>query len=515
MTKFLSIFLLLGCFSASFGSAKIKNDSARPNIIIILADDLGWSDIGCYGSEISTPNLDKLAHNGIRFTNFHNTSKCFPSRASLLTGLYAQQVGYGKTYGGRFKNSVTIGEVLQNLGYRTYWSGKHHGGENPVNMGFDHYYGLKDGACNYFNPGEQREGEPVPAQKTKRTWCFDAEEIKSYTPPQDFYTTDYFTNKAIDWLKEDQKSEAPFFLYLAYTAPHDPLMAWPKDIQKYLGSYRDGYSAIRKKRYQKLIQNGILDPRYTLSPPTHRDWDELTESEKLVQDSTMSVYAAMIDRMDQNIGKLLNVLERLEQLDNTLIMFLSDNGANPITISLTGTGAIGTVSRWASLGEDWANVSNTPFRYYKNYSYEGGICTPFIVNWPGRIKNNGSISEFRGHLTDIMATILDITGAGYPAFNEDEKVPPFEGVSLLPVLNGESVKREKTMFFEWGHGQAVIDKDYKLVRYGRDEKWELYNLALDPTEINNISAENLSVKNKLIESFDKWKDKVTTEKSKH
>jgi len=511
MSTIKKFILVLMFFSFDLSIAQ-KNDSKdvanKPNIIIILADDLGWSDIGCYGSEIKTPNLDKLAENGIRFTNFHNTSKCFPSRASLLTGLYAQQVGYGKNANGEFKNSVTIGEVLKAIGYRTYWSGKHHGGENPVNMGFDHYYGLKGGACNYFNPGNQRNGEPLPAQKGKRIWCLDSVEIRSFTPPSDFYTTDYFTNKAIDWLKEENKSEAPFFLFLAYTAPHDPLMAWPEDIQKYLGSYKDGYSAIRKRRFEKLIQSGIIDSRYKLSPPTHRNWDDLTESEKLVQDSVMAVYAAMVDRMDQNIGNLLNVLEGLDQLDNTLILFLSDNGANPITISLTGTGAIGTVSRWASLGEDWANVANTPFRYYKNYSYEGGICTPLITHWPSGITGKGQISRFRGHVIDIMATIIDITGARYPETFNNEKLLPPEGISFRPVFKQDTIVRQTPIFFEWGHGQAVIDKEMKLVRYGLENDWKLYDIANDPTELNDISDKLPEIKIKMSDAFKDWQIKV-------
>ncbi len=257
----LSIFLFISTLTGC-GTEPIP-----PNIILISVDDMGWSDLGCYGSEIRTPNIDRLADGGMRFTQFHNTSKCFPSRACLLTGVYAQQNGYDRSFNQPLARAVTLGEVLRKAGYITLWSGKHHGLENPITRGFDHYYGLKDGACNHFNPGVQREGEGAPARKerdgvkTKRAWCIDSAMYVPYTPLEsDFYTTDYFTNYALEWLDEFEGDERPLFLYLSYTAPHDPLMAWPEDIARYKGKYDAGYDAIRQQRYARQLEMGLISP---------------------------------------------------------------------------------------------------------------------------------------------------------------------------------------------------------------------------------------------------------------
>ncbi|MHC4856122.1 MAG: sulfatase-like hydrolase/transferase, partial [Planctomycetota bacterium] len=337
-----------GCL-ASKHSKKVKRP---PNILLILADDMGWSDIGCYGGEIKTPNLDRLAASGIRFRQFHNTAKCMPSRACLLTGVYAQQCGMMRPL--EIKNAVTLGEVLRPAGYRTLWTGKHHGTENPVTRGFDRYFGLRDGATNYFNPGLQRPGEPVPIQKArnqgKRFWCIDEKTYHPYTPPEkDFYTTDYFTNYALDYLEQYKNEDKPFFLYVAYTAPHDPLMAWPEDIEKYKGVYDAGYQTIREARYRKQKQLGLVDKSFPLSEPKHPNWKALSREKKADQIRRMQVYAAMVDRMDQNIGRLLNKLEELNEMDNTLILFASDNGASAENVEL-GTGPIGSMTRWASQG---------------------------------------------------------------------------------------------------------------------------------------------------------------------
>ncbi|MCK5065937.1 MAG: sulfatase-like hydrolase/transferase, partial [Bacteroidales bacterium] len=355
-----------------------------PNIILISVDDMGWSDLGCYGSEIHTPNIDELAAQGMRFTQFHNTSKCFPSRACLLTGIYAQQSGYDRSYNEPLRNSVTLGEVLREAGYITLWSGKHHGLENPITRGFDHYYGLKDGACNHFNPGEQRPGEGVPARKSwggekaKRAWCIDSLMFAPYTPEErDFYTTDYFTHYAVDWLESYEDDDRPLFLYLAYTAPHDPLMAWPEDIAKYEGWYDEGYEPIRQKRYARQVEMNLIDESYQLSDATYFDWDTVSPELRREESRKMEVYAAMIDRMDQNLGRVLKTLEKTGRTENTLIMFVSDNGASAEMVHIEDDyGEIGTMTLWSSQGPQWANVSNTPFRYFKNYSYEGGINTP-------------------------------------------------------------------------------------------------------------------------------------------
>ncbi len=479
-----SLLLLTAC-----NSTKARN--TKPNIILICADDLGWSDIGCYGSEINTPNLDKLAEQGMRFTQFHNTSKCFPSRASLITGVYAQDCGYSETFNNPITNSITIGEVLQQSGYLTYWSGKHHGKENPITRGFNRYYGLKDGACNFFNPGAQRKGEAKPAQKTPtRAWCIDSAVYYGYTPKEkDFYTTDYFTHYAIDYINDATEKKKPFFLYLAYTAPHDPLMAWPEDIAKYKGKYNLGYKHIREARYNKQLKQGLIDKYYTLSEPTFKPWNKLTSGEKEFESKKMEVYAAMVDRMDQNIGRILDELKRLDQLENSIILFVSDNGASSQVVNLKNDndeGEIGGIDRWISLGANWANVSNTPYRFYKNYSYEGGVNTPLIAWWPNKIKPN-SFSSFSGHFVDIMPTIIEITGSVYPEHFNGQEITPSRGVSLLPILEGNEIKRDKPIFWQWKKGKALLLNNWKIVKHGADKPWDLYDIKKDPTEINNLN----------------------------
>lgn len=488
------------------------NTQEKPNIILICADDLGWSDIGCYGSEVQTPNLDKLAEGGMRFRQFHNTSKCFPSRACLLTGVYAQQNGYAENFNKPITNAVTLGEVLRTAGYRTLWSGKHHGLENPVTRGFDRYYGLKDGACNYFNPGNQRTGEGTPARKgapgrkTVRSWCIDSIIYNPYTPQEkDFYTTDYFTKYAVGWLEEYKNEKQPFFLYLAYTAPHDPLMAWPEDIAKYTGKYNGGYEKIRKARYQKQLKTGLIDKTFLLTEPTYKNWEMLEDSVRRDEIRKMEVYAAMIDRLDQNIGRVLAKLKEIGKEKNTLILFMSDNGASAEMVNITDDyGEIGSMTRWASLGEDWANVGNTPFRYYKNFSYGGGINTPLIAWWPGHIQAS-ALSDFPGHLIDIMATIVDLTGATYPAKFNNQHITPMQGQSLLPAFYGKNPQREKPIFWEWRNGQAVYFKDYKIVKEGLENPFELYDIKNDPAEVNNLARKNPEKMMELEHLFNDWK----------
>jgi arylsulfatase len=486
-----------------------------PNIILISVDDMGWSDLGCYGSEIRTPHIDQLAAQGMRFTQFHNTSKCFPSRACLLTGVYAQQSGYDQGFNQPLKNAVTLGEVLREAGYLTLWSGKHHGLENPIYRGFDHYYGLKDGACNHFNPGVQRPGEGVPARKEtdgkkrNRAWCIDSVMYAPYTPEAtDFYTTDYFTNYAVDWLEEYKGENRPLFLYMSYTAPHDPLMAWSEDIEKYRGVYDAGYELTRKRRYQRQLEMGLIDESYALSEPSYPDWEFLPEELRTEEIKKMEVYAAMIDRLDQNIGRLLKKLEETGRRENTLIMFVSDNGASAEMVSIDDDyGEIGSMTLWSSLGGNWANVANTPFRYYKNFSYEGGINTPLIANWTGEIEP-GSLSRFPGHFIDIMATFVDITGANYPSEFKETEVTPMEGISLVPAFLGEDTERSKPLYWEWKNGQAVRYGNWKLVKDGLDQDWDLYNMEADPTETTNLAPEYPDKVKELDQLFREWKRKV-------
>ena len=488
----------------------ISNLIAQPNIILIAADDMGWSDLGCYGSEIATPNLDWLASKGMRFRQMHNTAKCFPSRASLITGQYAQAIGFDKTHTNPLQSAVTLGEVLQTAGYRTYWSGKHHGIDNPYDRGFDHYYGLRDGACNHFNPGKRRSEEAQPAQKRPdRTWCIDSACLQGFTPiKKDFYTTDYFTHYAIDYIQEAQEMARPFFLYLAYTAPHDPLMAWPEDIAKYKGRYDKGYEVVRQKRFAKQKEIGLLDKRYQLSTATFTPWEELDEEKKRKEAQKMEVYAAMIDRLDQNIGRILDQLRQLKIMDNTMIIFVSDNGASAEVVRLDhddDQAPIGSLASWVSLGPDWANVSNTPFRYYKNYSYEGGINTPMIVYWPKEVPQN-SFTDFNSHFIDIMPTLSELATASYPSLYQGEQINPMAGRSLVKVIKGKSTKRKTPLFWEWKNGQAVRLGDWKLVKHGK-ENWQLYKLSKDPSETLNLSAQKPKKVRELEALFLEWKEK--------
>lgn len=496
------LFVLVSLF---FFSACQNHSLEKPNILLILVDDMGWSDIGCYGGEVETPNLDRLAENGIRFTQMHNTSKCFPSRATLLTGVYAQQCGYDKSFKQPIKNAVTIGEVLQTAGYRTLWSGKHHSTETPVDRGFDRYFGLRDGASNHFNPGKQRDAEPIPAQKRPdRTYFIDHEKYQPFTPEKDFYTTDYFTKYALDWLDEYKEEEKPFFLYMAYTAPHDPLMAWPEDIAKYKGKYLQGYEAIRTKRYARQKEMGLIDDKFMLSEETYDAWSSLSDSMKQVEDLKMAVYSAMIDRVDQKIGELLQKIEDMGERENTLVLFMSDNGSSAELVKIPGDGKIGTVGHWTSLGQNWANVSNTPYRYYKNYSFEGGTCTPMIAHWPKGIEAKNGFSNFNGHFIDIMATLVDITGAKYPEEFNSQKIVPMQGVSLLPIMQGEKIERGKPLFWQWAKGKAVRDGKWKIVANGNDASWELYNMEIDPTEIENLADTNTDIVERMNDLYISW-----------
>lgn len=495
--------VLLACIAEP---VRAETEPSRPNIVIILADDLGWSDIGCYGSEIPTPNLDRLARGGMRFTQFHNTAKCFPSRAALLTGLYAQQCGMDTTAQSTQQNAVTFGRVLHDAGYRTLMVGKHHGLDNPYEMGFEHYYGLRDGAANYFNPGLPRDREPVPAQKRPggRTWCFDETVLTPYTPERrDFYSTDVFTDWALELLEpEKEDDDRPFLLYLAYQAPHDPLQAWYEDIVRHQGVYDVGYEAIAEARYQTQLDLGLIESvSFPRSAPTHRDWDSLTDDERADQVRRMTVYAAMIDRMDQNIGRVLDHLEETGALENTLILFASDNGASAEVVDI-GDGRIGSMTRWSSLGPDWANVANTPFRNFKNNSHEGGICTPLIAWWPGVI-DAGTITNQIGHFIDVMPTLVEVAGADYPIEMGEDLIFPMEGRSLLPVFRGGQLTRGEPLYFQWSRGRAIMDGEWKAVQWGAPD-WELFNIREDRTETRDLALVHPDVLTRLTVRHGQW-----------
>ena len=516
MNRILS--MLLGLLGGFVVTGVLAADVSRPNIIFILVDDMGYSDIGCYGGEVKTPNMDRLAENGLRFTSMYNTSKCFPSRACLLTGLYAQQCNMGRSPKGGIKNAITLAELLKQRGYRTLAVGKHHSTVSLHERGFDRFYGFHYGSgkscANHFNPGRQRSGEGAPARKKgeTRAYCFDDKKMLPYYTPKekDWYTTDYFTKWALDFLDEYQREDKPYFLYVSYTAPHDPLHAWPEDIAKYDGVYDSGYEKIREARFNRQKQMGLFGRDFRLSDPTHKAWSSLDPWKKQDQVRRMQVYAAMIDRVDQNIGKLLAKVKEQGEEDNTLIMFASDNGSSAQSVN-TGTGEIGSITRWASLQKDWANVSNTPFRLWKSLSHEGGVRTPFIASWPGVINSNGGVNRQPVHFVDIMATLCDITGASYPPVFNGAAIPSMQGESLLPAFEGGKMpRRKKPIFFEYASGGAVRDGEWKLVtrslskRTTDDIRWELYDVGDDLAETRDVSAENPEVVSRLSRLWRAW-----------
>lgn len=522
-------FLLLKLFFLSgFTSAFCQKDT-RPNIIIILADDLGYSDLGCYGGEINTPALNNLAENGLRFTQFYNASRCCPSRASLLTGLYPHQAGIGGMtmdkglvgYRGYLtENTVTIAEVLKKVGYHTGMVGKWHVSNTieqekeeqlkwlahqisypafsplsqyPVNRGFDKYYGNIWGVVDFFDPFSLVNGtKPVESV------------------PKDYYHTIAIGDTAIAYVDDFTRDDKPFFLYVAHTAPHWPLHALPQDIKKYDDTYKVGWDAIRKGRYQKMLKSGLINGETApLSQRMFPDKQWENNPDKEWDARAMAVHAAMVDRMDQTIGKLIEKLKEKGELDNTLIFFLSDNGASYEIPAKYGPGfdragstrdgrkvifpvekeaLPGPQTVHAGIGPEWANVANTPLRYYKSKEHEGGIATPFIVHWPKKINKKGTITNQPGHVIDIMATCLDVSGAVYPKTFEGRKITPIQGKSLLPAFLGKKQKGHDVLFWEHLGASAIRQGDWKLVKLTQKSEWELYNLAKDRTEVNDLAG---------------------------
>jgi len=480
-----------------------------PNIVLIMADDMGYSDIGCYGGEIATPNLDRLARGGLRFTQFYNGARCCPTRAALLTGLYAHQAGIGHmvddrgfpSYLGRLNTScVTIAEALRPAGFTTLMSGKWHVGEDPAywptRRGFDHYFGLVNGSSSYFQ-----------VDKDKHMALEDQE----YTPPEKgFYMTDAFTDRALGFLERQTSPDKPFFLYLPYTSPHWPLHALPEDIDKYRGTYMMGWDELRRQRHERMITLGVVSKDWPLTPRDERvpAWKDVTD--KAFRDLSMAVYAAQIDRMDQNIGRVLARLDQMGASDNTLILFLADNGgcAEEINRGAPGVGPGGRDSYW-SYGLPWANASNTPFRLYKHWVHEGGISTPLIASWPGRVKAPGSITTQPGHLIDLMATCVDVAGARYPQTFNGQAITPLEGKSLRPILEGREREPHQAIYWEHEGNRAVRQGQWKLVsRFEGGNPWELYDLEADRTETHNLGATNPAKVKELSGLWDAWAVRV-------
>lgn len=518
----ITIIILTSC-SGHKEKASIQTNAVKPNIIVILSDDMGYSDLGCYGGEVETPNLDALAANGLRFTQFYNGSRCCPTRASLISGCYPHQTGIGhmtntpKNFkehdleipeyrGFLSRNTVTIAEVLKEAGYSTLMTGKWHLGISdsskwPLQRGFDKFYGIIPGASNFFKPVY-----PRGITHMNDTISIDDD---------NFYTTNAFTDKAIQFIDESKKehAEKPFFLYLAYTAPHWPIQAPQEVVEKYKGKYMEGWTKLRETRYTRMEELGIIDESWELSPQDSREWDSLPVEKKEEMDLRRAIYSAMIDRMDWNIGRLVNYLDEKGVLDNTLIIFLNDNGACAEFTEL-GSGSknqLGTKEGYVlTYGGAWANASNTPFREYKHWVHEGGIGTPFIVHWPDAIpkENNGEIIREYGFLPDIMATCVDVANATYPEKFKGETIVPSSGKSFVPMFKGaNNPVHTEPIFWEHEGNKAVRLGKYKLVskwNKQRETEWELYNMETDRTEMHDLA---LQLPEKVLEMevmYNKW-----------
>jgi len=507
-------------------AAKAPAVAGRPNIIVILSDDLGYSDVGCFGGEIATPNLDRLAAGGLRFSRFYNCTRCCPSRASLLTGLYPHQAGVGLMtgdqklpgYRGTLQpNTVTIAEVLRPAGYRTLMCGKWHLAAGPkrtptpTDRGFDDFYGMIQGFDSFW---DEKAYVRLPAERPARRY-----------PPGRFYATDGIADHALDFLADARKTpDRPFFLYLAFNAPHFPLHAPAEDVGKYQEVYAKGWDRLREERLARMKKLGLIDPGATLPPRSdyetlgYRDrgpnptWDSLPADRRADLARRMAIYAAMIDRMDRNIGRVFDDLRSNDQLDDTLILFLSDNGAcaewdpfgfdrssGPDNVLHRGADLdkMGGPGTYHSYGSGWANACNTPFRLYKHYCHEGGISTPLIAHWPKSIAARGEVRSQVGHVIDVMATCLDVSGATYPA----GKTPP-EGKSLVPAFAGKPLERDH---LAWEHegNRAIRAGKWKLVAR-RGGPWELYDLDADRTELADLAARHPEKVKELSGKWDEW-----------
>lgn len=534
----------LGAMATLAPSLSAQQDT-RPNILVILADDMGFSDLGCYGGEIHTPNLDKLAEEGLRFTHFYNTSRSCPTRASLLTGLYQHQAGIGRMtfddnqpgYRGTMThNGVTIAEALKENGYQTAWVGKWHIAETPlrpdqrqwlahqvqhdefapkdnypINRGFQDCYGTIYGVVDYFDPFSLISGDqPVNSV------------------PKDYYSTIALADTAVAYVNKYAETDKPFFMYLAFHCPHWPLHALPEDIEKYKDTYKDGWQAIREARYQRMKEMKLFgDADDFLSPRQFTDsWDENPTKEWDAR--AMAVHAAMIDRMDQEIGRVIETLKKNGQLDNTLILFMSDNGCSNEDCQNYSEGENdrpaetrdgrkivypkqkeimpGPETSYASVGARWANAANTPFRFWKAKSYEGGICTPMIAHWPKGIKQpQGSVNTQMGHVMDIMATCLDISGTQYPTEYNGHKIIPLAGQSLDPIFKTGSRKGHDELCFEHFNEKALIDASgWKIVWPNNTKSWELYNLNEDRSEMHNLADRYPEKVKDMVARYEEW-----------
>ena len=521
-------------------SASDKGKNKKPNILIIMVDDLGFSDPGCFGGEIETPNIDALANNGLRFTQFYNASRCCPTRASMLTGCYQHKVGLGSNGASLSKNAVTIAEALKTSGYQTGMTGKWHLSRTkprkheeqlkwlshqkefgqfapletyPSNRGFDEFYGVIWGVVNFFDPFSLVHNE---------------KQIKEV--PKDFYITDFINDKAVDLIDSYSKNEAPFFLYVAHTAPHWPLHALPKDIAKYKDKYHIGWDKVRQNRYNRLIETGMFDKSNTPYVPnsTGKSWESLPPEEKAYEAEIMAVHAAMVDSVDQGIGRIINKLKETGDFDNTLILFLSDNGASPergykpgfdrnghkrdgTAVNYKAKTGLGSEDTYPYLGRSWSSAVNSPFRYWKKESYEGGSHTPMIAHWPKGLKTKkGTFTHQLAHVIDVMPTCLELADAEYPKEYKGNKIVPMDGKSLLPIFNGRERIAHNAIFHEHSGGRSVRMGDWKISAR-RNKPWELFNIAKDRTESTDLAEQYPEKLKAMSEAWDKWADSLGIE----
>lgn len=517
MKKYALLSILCWVGSLALGAAA----TPRPNILLILADDLGWSDVGCYGSEIKTPNIDALARGGLRFSQFYNSARCCPSRASLLTGLHPHQAGVPDMRGPLNQQCVTLPEVLKPAGYNAYMVGKWHLGNNtnPVVRGFDEFYGMLGGfnSCWQENPFYTR----LPKSHPRRDYATNH-----------FYSTDVFGDYALDFIDQGQAAQKPWFLYLAFNAAHFPLHAYEEDIQKYEPLYAQGWDKIREQRLSRQKSLGIVPMDLTLTPRStiplnlfNREtgwadrenpaWDSLPMDRQKDLARRMAVYAAMIDRMDRNIGRVLDHLRRAGCFENTVVIFLSDNGAcaewDPFGFDVSSSAnnilhrgddlkKVGGPESYVSYGSGWANACNTPWRLYKHYGHEGGIATPAIIHWPAGMAQPGRLEARPSYLPDIMATCLELSGAQYPAERNGHAILPFEGKSLAPLAQGKSVA-PKIIYMEHEGNRAIRDGRWKLVALS-GRPWELYDMNSDRVEMHNLASANPKI---VLDLETKWK----------
>jgi arylsulfatase len=498
MKKTIYYCLVLGLWLAL--NAAAAPTATKPNIIVILVDDMGFADLGCYGSEIPTPNLDKLAGDGLRFTHFHNDSRCSPSRATILTGLYSQEAGIGVLTGQRKgpdgqplpgylghlnDQCVTLAEVLHSAGYFTAMTGKWHVGQEygvtPWTRGFERSLNSPIGGF-YF-----------PADKNTHLFLngHDVGRGGKEGVPADWYSTDLWTDYSLKFIDEAQDAKKPFFLYLAYNAPHFPLEAPAEDIAKFRGKYTAGWDKLREERYAKQIKLGVIDPAWPLSPrpPEVKPWDSLTPEQKDRFDHIMAIYAACVYHVDKEVGVLVAGLAQRGLLDNTLILFMSDNGGNYESGPngrLEGASPGGPDST-VFCGQSWATLENTPFRRYKHFEHEGGISSPLIVHWPAGIPGKNELRDQQSHIIDIMATCVDVCGAKYPAQFNGHDIHPMDGRSLVPAFANRPIQRD-AIYWEHEGNAAVLQGDWKLVRFRWNGVWELYNIKADRTEQHDLSA---------------------------